>query len=169
MTDQLNAQRIKQIQAFYSMSPNFRAELDKNLQGEIGKAKTLISQLGKLNLEGASEEKKTVVVNAPKKRGRPLGSVNKGPSKKREPKKEKTESVIETSGDITHRAAIIGALAGQSEALRASQIMEAIVAAKHKGYKAPSKQVLYTSLSSMKANGTLKTQGEKPNSLYLLA
>lgn len=171
MTDQLNAQRIKQIQAFYAMSSTFRAELDRTLQGEIGKAKTMLSQLGKLNLDGGSGEKEPVVAPAKRGRGRPPGSKSKTPNKPRVKKENKpaTEPVVEASGEVTHRSAIIAALVGQDEGLRASQIMESIVAAKHKGYKVPSTAVLYTSLSSMKNNGTLKVLGEKPTSRYLLA
>ena len=169
MTDSnLNAQRIQQIKGLYSLSPSFRSELDKLAASEISKAKNLISQLSKLSLDGSVEEKPA---NTPKKRGRPVGSVNKGPKKPGVPKKEKAvEPTVSTAGDVvTHKIAIATALAGNTDGLAAGEILSAIMAAKHKKYNIPTKQVLYTTLHNLRAKGILNMVGDKPNSKYILA
>lgn len=168
MTDSiLNAQRLQQIKGLHSLSPSFRNELDKLVDSEITKAKTLISQLFKLSLDGTSEEKP---VNIPKKRGRPPGSKSKVPNKPRAKKENVIDpSISTTTSEVTHKIAIASALAGNSDGLAAGEIMSAIQAAKHKKYKAPTIQTLYTVLHGLKAKGMLKMLGDKPHTKYTLA
>jgi len=166
MTEHLNAQRLKQIQGLYGISESFRSELDKLAETEINKAKTLITQLSKLSLNETGEEKP---VNVTPKRGpgRPKGSVSKTPNKPRV-KKEKVVSEPTLKAVLTHKTAIITALAGNTDGLAAGEILEAITAAKHKNYNVPSKQVLYTSLSNLKNDNMVKMIGLKPYTKYIL-
>lgn len=165
MTEQLSAQEITQIKGLYGLSDNFRTEFKKLVGSEMGKAKALIAQLSKLSLDGATTEN---VSKTPKKRGRPVGSVNKGPKKTRA-KKEKTvtepTSEAATVERVTHASAIKSVLT--KDGLTAGQIHEALSALKIAGYNAPSKQTMYTTLSTLHSKGFIKSKGERPNVTYI--
>ena len=166
--DSLSAQELKTLNGLYSLSPEFRSQVDQIMADGVNKAKKLVADLSKLSLDGTTA---TEEAPAPKKRGRPKGSVNKGPAKPRV-KKDKpavVENSTQTVEGITHGTAISEALNGVTDGLSASGILEAIVKAKHKGYNVPAKQTLYTTLNTMKNKGTLKMLGDKPNTRYILA
>lgn len=163
MTDQLSAQQIQQIKGLYGISDNFRSEFNKLVGSEIGKAKTLISQLSKLSLDGTSEDKPDV---GKKRRGRPPGVKNKAPSKPRAKKAAVTEpTTAATESAHTHGSAILSVLT--KDGLGASEIFDALGAANLSGYNMPEKKTLYTTLSSMKSKGLLKTKGDRPNIKYI--
>jgi len=168
----LSAQELKTLNGLYSLSPEFRSQVDQIMADGVNKAKKLVADLSKLSLNGTTAtEEAPAPAPAPKKRGRPKGSVNKGPAKPRV-KKDKpavVENSTQTVEGITHGTAISEALNGVTDGLSASGILEAIVKAKHKGYNVPAKQTLYTTLNTMKNKGTLKMLGEKPNTRYILA
>jgi hypothetical protein len=161
-----SAERLQQIKGFSAINETFKLEIDKLVETEISKAKTMIAQLSKLSLDGKTE----APVEAPKKkRGRPLGSVTINKSGKPRAKKVKpivaeptTEATVER---LTHASAIKSVLT--KEGLTAGQIWQALSDLKIEGYNAPSKATLYTSLSTMHSKKLIKSQGERPNVTYI--
>lgn len=174
MLKPLNADQMKIVSNLYVSRPSFQNGLDRLLQDEMKSAMELSERLNKFISASEPESTKTTTVKKAVKKSGTTGKRGRPPGSKNKPK-PKDKAVPVTDGEAldavetkrTHGQSILEVLAGKSDGLSASEILEAITNSNFENYTIPSKATLQTTLVGLRDKKAVKTRGSRPNTKYL--
>lgn len=170
----LTKEKVQAISQLYSTSENFRKTIDMNLLSEANLASNA-ARILMAAVEVIPGTVDSVPVKPPGKKRGPKPGSKRGPNKKAVKKPGTTPAAsdgTQTGGAaaarFTHKDAVLQVLkASGKEGMTKKSIEEKFSSIG--GYKAPTSQVLLTTLHGMKTAGIIASSGERPNLHYSLA